>query len=117
VKTEDEHPPAYAIVARPPTGKLWLLLPAPALFYPLAVKAPYESGKLLHPASGPGDAMAWLAIAVSAALVYGVSAVGIAVAYRLARDERPRPRNSWQVALRTWRWLLLPRSASSSTER
>ena len=69
MKTEDDRPPAYAIVAGPLTGKLWLLPPAAALFYPLAVKALYESGKLLHRASGPGDAMAWLAIAVSAALV------------------------------------------------
>jgi hypothetical protein len=39
------------------TGNLWWLLPpAPALCYPLTVKALFESGKLLHRVSGPGDA-------------------------------------------------------------
>ena len=61
-----------------PGGKLWWLLPpAAALFYPNAVRALYESGKLLHRAGGP---VAWLAIAVSVGLVYGVSAAGIAIA-------------------------------------
>jgi len=70
-------------------GKLlWLLPPTAALFYPLAVRALYESGKLLHRVFGPGDAIAWFAIAVSAGLVYCVPAVGIAVAYRLGREER-----------------------------
>ena len=36
----------------------WLLPPALALFYPLAVRALYESGKLLHRAAGPGDSVA-----------------------------------------------------------
>ena len=68
------------------TGNLWWLLPpAAALLYPLTVKALYESGKLLHRVSGPGDTVAWLAIAVSVGLVYGVPAVGIGVAYRLGR--------------------------------
>jgi hypothetical protein len=71
------------------TGKLWWLLPpAAALFYPQAVRALYESGKLLHQASGPPDAVGCLAIAVSAGLVYVVPAVGIAVAYLLGRHER-----------------------------
>src|ERR1700740_865587 len=64
------------------------LPPAAALCYPLTVKALYESGKLLHRASGPGDTVAWLAIAVSAVLVYGVPAVGIGVAYLVGRRER-----------------------------
>ncbi len=51
------------------TGNLWWLLPpAAALFYPQAVRALYESGKLLHGASGPGDAVAWLATVVSVGL-------------------------------------------------
>ena len=71
------------------TGNVWWLLPpAAALFYPLAVRALYESGELLHRASGPADALAWLAIVVSVGLVYGVPAVGIGVAYLLGRHER-----------------------------
>jgi len=71
------------------TGNLWWLLPpAAALFYPQAVKALYESGKLLHRSSGPGYAMAWLAIVFSVGLMYGVPAVGIGVAYLLGRNER-----------------------------
>jgi hypothetical protein len=71
------------------TGNLWWLLPpAPALCYPLTVKALFESGKLLHRVSGPGDAVAWLAIVVSVGFVYSVPAVGISVAYLLGRDER-----------------------------
>src|SRR5215831_3530365 len=78
------HDMAHAL-----TGNLWWLLPpAAALLYPLTVKALYESGKLLHRVSGPGDTVAWLAIAVSVGLVYGVPAVGIGVAYLLGRDER-----------------------------
>jgi positive regulator of sigma E activity len=70
-------------------GKLWWLLPAAAaLFYPLALKTLYESGKLLHRASGPAEAVAWLSIVASAALVYSVPAVGIGVAYLLGRHER-----------------------------
>jgi hypothetical protein len=57
------------------------------LFYPQAVKALYESGKLLHQASGPGDAVAWPAIVVSVGLTYSVPAVGIGVAYLLGRHE------------------------------
>jgi hypothetical protein len=66
----------------------WLLPPAAALFYPLAVKALYESGKLLHRVNGLGDAVAWFAIAVSVALVYGVPAVSISAAYRLGQDDK-----------------------------
>ena len=58
------------------------------MFYPLAVSALYESGKLLHRASGPGVTVTWLAIVVSVGLVYGVPAMGIVVAYLLGRQER-----------------------------
>jgi hypothetical protein len=51
-------------------------------------KALFGSGKLLHRVSGPGDAVAWLAIVVSVGFVYSVPAVGIGVAYLLGRDER-----------------------------
>jgi len=71
------------------TGNLWWLLPpSAALFYPLALRALYESGKLLHRASGPGHAVAWLAVVVSAGLVYSVPAMGIGVACLLGRHER-----------------------------
>jgi hypothetical protein len=71
------------------TGKVWWLLPpAAALFYPQALRALYESGKLLHRASGPPEALAWLAIALSVGLVYSVPAVGIGVAYLLGQQER-----------------------------
>src|SRR5262245_34841554 len=71
------------------SGTLWWLLPpAAALMYPLTVRALYESGKLLHRMDGPSDTVAWLAIALSVGLVYGVPAVGIGVAYLLGRDER-----------------------------
>ena len=43
---------------------------------------------MLHRASGLGDAVAWLSIAVTVALVYSVSAVGISVAYVLGRNDR-----------------------------
>ena len=77
------------MMAHSPTGKLWWLLPsAAALFYPLTVKALYESGKLLHRVNGPGDLLGWIAIAVSVGLVYGVPAVGVGAAYLLGRDER-----------------------------
>jgi len=70
-------------------GNLWWLLPpSAALFYPLALRALYESGKLLHRASGPGHAVAWLAVVVSAGLVYSVPAMGIGVADLLGRHER-----------------------------
>jgi hypothetical protein len=70
------------------TGDLWWLLPpAAALFYPLAVRALYESGKLLHRASGRGDALAWLGVVVSVGFIYGVPAVAIGAAYRLGRVE------------------------------
>jgi hypothetical protein len=73
--------------ATPLTGNLrWFLPPVAAFFYPLAVRALYESGKLLHRAGGPGGAVAWLAIVVSAGLVYGVPAVSIWVASRLGRQ-------------------------------
>jgi len=70
-------------------GRLWWLLPpAAALFYPWAVRALYQSDKLLGRESGPGDAIAWLTIVASVALVYGVPATGIVVAYLLGRHER-----------------------------
>lgn len=67
---------------------MWLLPPAAALFYPQTVRVLYESGKLLHRASGLGSAVALLAIVASVGLVYGVPAVGIGVAYLLGRRER-----------------------------
>ena len=67
----------------------WLLPPAAALLYPQAVAALYESGQLLSRAAGRREAVAWLAIAVSVALVYGVPAVGFAVASKLGRHDDP----------------------------
>jgi len=70
-------------------GNLWWLLPpAAALFYPQAVRALYESGKLLDRASGPVEAVAWFATAVAVLLIYGVPAASIGVAYLLGRHER-----------------------------
>src|SRR5262249_42499396 len=66
----------------------WLLPPALALFYPLAVRALYETGKLLHRAAGPGDAAAWLATVLSAALVYCVPAARLSGAYVVGRREK-----------------------------
>jgi len=66
----------------------WLLPPAAALFYPQAVRALYESGKLLDRASGPVVAVAWLATALAVGLIYGVPAVSIGVAFLLGRHER-----------------------------
>jgi len=84
-----EGAPARAMRAYSPAGNLWWLLPpAAALFYPQAVRALYESGKLLDRASGRSDAIAWLAIVASVGLVYSVPAVGIGVAYLLGRHER-----------------------------
>jgi hypothetical protein len=86
--TTTESTRTHAMRADSLTGNLWWLLPpAAALFYPQAVKALYESGKLLHQASGPDDAVAWLAIVVSVGLIYSVPAVGIGVAYLLGRHE------------------------------
>jgi hypothetical protein len=66
------------------TGNLWWLLPpTAALLYPRAVRLLYESGKLLHRASWPADAVAWLAIVFSVGLIYSVPAMGISVAYLL----------------------------------
>jgi hypothetical protein len=65
----------------------WLLPPAFALFYPQAVGALYEGGKLLHRAGWPGHAVAWLATMLSVAMVYSVPATGIGVAYLLGRRE------------------------------
>lgn len=63
-------------------GNLWWLLPpAAALFYPQAVRALYESGKLLHRANRPGEAAAWLATIVSVGLIYGVPAASVGAAY------------------------------------
>src|SRR5215813_14070695 len=76
-------------MSRSLASNLWLLLPpAAALFYPQALRALYESGRLLHRETGPAEAVAWLAIVVSVALVYSVPAVGICVAYLLGRHER-----------------------------
>lgn len=69
----------------------WLLPPAAALFYPQAVRALYESGKLLQRTSGLGAAVAWLSIVVTVALVYSVPAVGISVAYVLGRHDSTTP--------------------------
>jgi hypothetical protein len=78
----------HSIPADSPAGKLWWLLPpATALFYPQAVRALYESGKLMHQASGLGLAVAWLAIVLSIGLIYSVSAVGIGIAWLLGRHE------------------------------
>jgi len=71
-----------------PRNWWWLVPPALALFYPQAVRALYESGRLLHRAAGPTDAVAWLATVLSVALVYSVPAVGIRVAYVLGRREK-----------------------------
>jgi hypothetical protein len=88
-------------------GNLWWLLPpAAALFYPLALKTLYESGKLLHRASGPAETVAWLAVVVSVALIYSVPAVGIGVAY-VRRHERTSSSELLAVELHTWRWPLL----------
>ena len=51
-------------------------------------RALYESGKLLHWTGGRRQAIAWLAIVISAGLIYCVPAVGIGVAYVLGRQER-----------------------------
>jgi len=67
----------------------WLLAPAAALLYPYAVAALYESGRLLDRATGRREAVAWFAITASGALVYGVPAVGLAVASRLALRQSP----------------------------
>jgi hypothetical protein len=70
----------------------WLVPPVAALLYPYAVKALYESGRLLHEAVTRANyAVAWLALAVSVALTYGVVAVNIGVAYRLAREDNASP--------------------------
>src|SRR5215469_16863984 len=90
VESQNERVRTHAVRAHSLTGNLWWLLPpAAALFYPQAVRALYESGKLLHRASGPRDAVAWLALVVSIGLIYGVPAVGICVAYLLGRSGKP----------------------------
>ena len=66
----------------------WLLPPVAALLYPHAVAALYESGRLLNRATGRNEALPWLAITVSAVLVYGVPAVGFGVASKLGRSQR-----------------------------
>src|SRR5262249_40115314 len=65
----------------------WLAPPVAALFYPMALRALYESGALLQRASGPKAATAWLAIVASVALVYSVPVLGIVVADRLGRAQ------------------------------
>ena len=67
-----------------------------------------KRGRLLHRASGAGDAVAWLAIVVSVAVVYSVPAIGISVAYLLGGTREPLQRNCWRVVWRTWRRPLLP---------
>jgi hypothetical protein len=53
----------HAMQTRSLTGKLWWLLPpAAALLYPLALRALHESGGLLHRTRGPNATVAWLAI-------------------------------------------------------
>jgi len=93
----DQHRPlpthegtrTHVVEAHSLTGNLWWVLPpAAALFYPQAIRALYESGRLLHRASGPPEALAWLAIVVSVGLVYSVPVVGIGVAYLLGQHER-----------------------------
>jgi hypothetical protein len=72
------------------TRSFWRLLPpAAAVLYPHAVGALYESGRLLDRLTGPREAVAWFAIVASAALVYGVPAVGFAVASKLGRHQSP----------------------------
>lgn len=86
--TANEGTRTLANIGHSWTGNLWWLLPpAGALFYPYAVRALDESGKFLHRAKGPDDALAWLAIALSVVLVYSVPAVSICVAYLLGRQE------------------------------
>src|SRR5262249_47982617 len=65
----------------------WPAPPVAALFYPMALRALYESGALLQRASGPKAATAWLAIVASVALVYSVPVLGIVVADRLGRAQ------------------------------
>jgi hypothetical protein len=94
--TINESSANYAIRGYSLTGNLWWLLPpAAALFYPQAVKALYESGQLLHRASGPSDAVAWLAIVGSVGLVYSVPAVSIGVAYLIGRNESTSSSQLW----------------------
>src|SRR5215468_6307171 len=63
------------------TGNLWWLLsPATALFYPVAVRGLHESGQRLRRDSGPGDAAAWMVLAISVALVYGAPDGGLSIA-------------------------------------
>ena len=69
----------------------WLLPPVAALLYPYAVNALYESGRLLHQATGANYAAAWLAIAVSVVLTYGVAALSIGVAYLSGRHGEFEP--------------------------
>jgi hypothetical protein len=92
----DQHRPlpthegtrTHVVEAHSLAGNLWWVLPpAAALFYPQAIRAPYESGMVLHRVSGTPAALAWLAIVVSVGLVYSVPAVGIGVAYLLGRHE------------------------------
>ena len=83
---------SQAMTVRSP--KLWWFLPpAAALFSPQAVHALYESDKLLHREAGPGGIVAWLSVALSAALVYATSAAGISVAYALGRWKETSHRN------------------------
>src|SRR5262245_36367954 len=90
--TTTEGAGAHSLRTDSPIRRLWCLVPpAAALFYPLAVGALYESGNLLHHATGSGDAVAWLAIVISVGLIFSVPAVGIVVAYRLGRHESTSP--------------------------
>ena len=101
MKGQDEHSRTRAIAAHSLTGSLWWLLPpVAALFYPQAVRALYESGKLLHRASGPVYVLALLAIVVSVGLIYGVPALSFGVAYQLGEAKAPLP---WNCSLVAWR--------------
>lgn len=87
--TTSEGAPTRAIRLHSLTGNLWWRVPPlGALLYPLALRALYGCGKALRSASGPNAAVAWLAIAISVALVYAVPAVGIGVAYSLGQRQR-----------------------------
>jgi len=90
----------------------WLLPPAAALFYPQAVRALYESGKLLDRASGPVVAVAWLATALAVGLIYGVPAVSIGVAFLLGRHERTSSAELLVRRLAHRQWPLLRFSCS-----
>src|SRR5262249_60281049 len=57
-------------VSAPRRNLWWLAPPVAALFYPMALRALYESGALLQRATGPKGATAWLAIVAPVAPTY-----------------------------------------------